>query len=110
MRLVLELLVVAGLVALGWNKSFSERVGLSAAQTAPATAARVPAPAGAATDNGSAAAPPASSPSGAWMWDPNRRAALDRPAYDAKQRPQWETDGSGRRYWTDGQGKRHYER
>ena len=31
MRLILELAVVAALIAFGWNKSFSERAGLAAA-------------------------------------------------------------------------------
>ena len=109
MRLVLELLVVAGLVALGWNKSFSERAGMSSAPIASSAAAARPIPAGA-RENASGAAATTSSPSGAWMWDRNRRATLDRPAYDPKESHPWQTDESGRRYWLDGQGKRHYER
>jgi hypothetical protein len=44
------------------------------------------------------------------MWDPNRRSALDHPAYDAKERHPLTIDNYGRRYWADAQGKRHYER
>ncbi len=51
-----------------------------------------------------------SSTSGAWMWDPNRRTALDRPAYESKERQSWTADEYGRRYRVDAQGVRHYER
>ena len=107
MRLLLELAVVAALVTLGWNKSFSERVGLASLSQAPAQPAARSASAVATAADGGA---PARSPNGAWMWDPNRRATLDRPAYDSKQRQPWHTDESGRRYRVDDQGKRHYER
>jgi hypothetical protein len=43
--------------------------------------------------------------------DPNHRSTLDRPAYDQTQ-PSTSTryqDASGRSYWIDAQGVRHYD-
>ena len=68
-------------------------------------------------------------PWGAWMWDKNRRTALDRPAYDQREdvvQPSYRSgalyieipnrsshanfiDEKGRRYWLDRNGKRHYQ-
>ena len=88
MRLIAELLIVAALIALGWSKSFSERVGLSREESLPPRAVPTKAPAARATApaDGAAAAAPATevttksspTPSGAWMWDPNRQGSLDR--------------------------------
>ena len=89
MRLLAELAVVAAVIAFGWNKSFSERAGMAASPTrakAAATATATPrsaaVPATAAPK--SAAAPVATNaaqsptPDNSWMWDPNRKASLDR--------------------------------
>lgn len=91
MRLLLELAVLAALIALGWNKSFSERVGLSsppqqharkAGANAPRAIAPVSAPkaqpAAAQVTNVPAAPAVSATPNNAWMWDPNRKGSLDR--------------------------------
>lgn len=101
MRSLIEIVIVGALVALAWDKSISERIGevvpaLTAKQSS-RVAMRATPVAGA-------------SPSGAWMWDPNRRTALDRPAYDSRQRNDVTADEQGRRYWLDAQGRRQYER
>lgn len=92
MRLILELAVVAALVALGWNQSFSERVGVApASQTTTkaepavsratpvvrATVASTPAPL-AQIGTAAPAAAASAAPNNAWMWDPNRQGSLDR--------------------------------
>ena len=101
MRSVIEIAILGAVVALGWEKSISERVGEAIpafASTQPKVAAKRATPVAAAQT------------SGAWMWDPNRRSVLDRPAYDPKERQPWTVDQYGRRYWVDAQGARHYER
>ena len=105
MRSLLEIVLLGAVVALAWEKPISERVG----EVIPALADKKPAVAAMRAMPVLAAAP-AETPSGAWMWDPNRRSVLDRPAYDPKQRAAWAADEYGRHYWIDGEGKRHYER
>jgi hypothetical protein len=73
MRLLTEI-ILAALIGLAWGKSFKDRltevpwfkdkitVSEKTTKTAPTTRP-----------------PPASSPSGAWMWDPYRRSVLDTP-------------------------------
>ena len=101
MRSVVELAILAAVIALAWEKSISQRVG----EVIPAFASEQPrAMAKRATPVS------ASNTSGAWMWDPNRRSVLDRPAYDPKERQSWTVDNYGRRYWVAAQGARHYER
>ena len=101
MRSLLEIVLLGAVVALAWEKSISERVG----EVVPALASNEPAVAA-----NRATPVAATNTSGAWMWDPNRRSALDRPAYDPKERQPWTVDHYGRRYWVDAAGKRHYER
>ena len=79
MRLLFELLIIAALIAAAWEKSYQERLGealpMFAKGSSPpprAEPARRAAPAASAQ-----AAAPAASPSGAWMWDPKRKSALD---------------------------------
>ena len=101
MRSVIEIVILGAVVALAWEKSISERVGevMPALATAqPLLAAKRATPVS------------ATNTSGAWMWDPNRRSVLDRPAYDSKERQSWMADEYGRRYRLDAQGARHYER
>ncbi len=43
------------------------------------------------------------------MWDPKRQRVLDRPAYGQTQVSQKYQDASGRSYWIDAQGVRHYD-
>ena len=101
MRSLLEIVLLGAVVAVAWEKSLSERVGEVIPALAPEQAKSAPS---------KRAIPIAANSSGAWMWDPERRSPLDRPAYDPKERHQWTVDDYGRRYWADAQGKRHYER
>ena len=81
MRLVLELIVAGLIVALAWEKSFSERVAdipvlgakLTTTQTHPRSSTLHPRP--------------TATVSGAWMWDPNRKTTLDRPSPTPKAEP-----------------------
>ena len=101
MRTLFEVVLLGALVALAWEKSISERLG----DVIPAFASKHP------TSPAQRALPvAATNTSGAWMWDPNRRTALDRPAYDPKERPGWAHDEHGRRYWVDVRAQRQYER
>lgn len=101
MRSLIGIAVLGAVIALAWEKPIGERVG----EVIPAFASKQP-PVAAKRATPAAA----TNSSGAWMWDPNRRTALDRPAYDAKERPPLLTDHAGRKYWVDERGKRHYER
>ena len=77
MRSLLEVAVLAAVVALAWEKSISQRVGEAIPALHPALAAT------SATRAPALRAQPAAataSERGAWMWDPNRRSGLDRPA------------------------------
>ena len=99
MRLVLELVIVAGLVALGWSKSFSERVGMAdkvpavasgkAASAEPAPIVRSTVVPAAPAQPAAAAAPPraTATPDNSWMWDPNRPGSLDRRKASPRPRP-----------------------
>ena len=75
MRLLLEIIIVAAIIALAWEKSLKERaseipvLGDKIGPTLKKSAKRPHRP----------GATPAPSVSGAWMWDPNRKTALDRP-------------------------------
>lgn len=104
MRTLLEILLSAALVGLTWQQSLQSRIdsliGTNARPTPPAVFV---APA-----NGYVAHA-AATPSGQWMWDPARRSALDRPAYDSKDKSQRYLDAEGRKFWLDGNGGRHYD-
>jgi hypothetical protein len=114
MRLFCEIFLVTVLIWLGWSKSFQDRfnqmrgieptpaprAAQTAAATAEASAPRQPfQPAYARTR-------PSSTPSGDWMWDPNHRQPLDRPAYKtgASSQP---SQAPAANYWIDGRGVRH---
>ena len=101
MRSAIEIVVLGAVVAFAWEKSISERVG----EVIPALSSGQPLLAAKRATLGSA-----TNTSGAWMWDPNRRSVLDRPAYDPKERQSWMADEYGRRYRLDAQGARQYER
>lgn len=72
MRLFLEIILAAALIALAWEKSLQERAselpwigdGLKKSAQRQHRPGVTPAP----------------TVSGAWMWDPNRKSALDRPS------------------------------
>jgi len=89
-RLLVEIFVIGALIYLGWEKPFKEWVDqMRGTSTVKQTAV---APQG-------IVAPPTSTPalipvvratptpSGAWMWDPNHRGALDRPTPSPTGRP-----------------------
>ena len=103
MRLLIEVVLLSLVVALAWEKSISERVG----EVIPALATKQRASAAPRR-----AQPVASNTSGAWMWDRNRRTALDRPAYNKTGPSNGETvlvDEYGRKYRLDAEGRRTYE-
>ena len=100
MRFFCEIAVVAALLGAAWQKPLSERISLLTKPAAPAPAALRAQPVAAA------------SPSGAWMWDKNRRTALDRPAYNNTRTFTghiYYMGDDGRKYWLDAEGKRHYD-
>jgi hypothetical protein len=81
-RLLVDLIIAAAILALAWEKPLKERVNhlpWMADKTAPA--AKVPVPT---THPQSIVAPtpavhPTSTVAGSWMWDPNRKSPLDPP-------------------------------
>jgi|GEM_PF-3033269 len=75
MRLLLEIILAAGLIALAWEKSLEER-----ARDIPWLGDKVLPVAKTPVDRRSSTLNPGpvSTPA-AWMWDPNRRSALDTP-------------------------------
>lgn len=92
MRTLLEIAVLAALIACGWNKSFSERISLAEASAPPIAKSQVRSAVTSGPRAGAPAAPasvanPSPTPSGAWMWDPKRPGALDRKASPLPQRP-----------------------
>jgi hypothetical protein len=74
MRLLLEIIIAAALIALAWEKSWKERVSeapwlgdkLTTTQNHPRSSTLNPRP--------------TATVSGAWMWDPKRKATLDPPS------------------------------
>lgn len=76
MRLVAEIVIIATLVVIGWNTPFREWAGRKPVTPQKATVQVTPA-----QIPGAKAVPqpqPSPTKSGAWMWDPNRQADLDR--------------------------------
>src|SRR5947208_671738 len=69
MRSLIEIILVAALIALAWEKSLKERVNQLPwlTQDHPRSSTLNPRPA------------PTASPNGAWMWDSNRQGILDTP-------------------------------
>jgi len=91
MRLLIEIVIIGGLIYLGWEKPFKEwrnqvRAAVTSKQapssqetlTAPAvqTPVRQPRPIISATPQ-----------HGAWMWDPNHHGTLDRPSASPTVQP-----------------------
>jgi hypothetical protein len=71
MRLVLELIVAAAIIVLGWQQPFKERVPWFAETSAKSASHPQP----------STHDPrPTATVSGSWMWDPNHKSTLDRPS------------------------------
>ena len=79
MRLLIEILLAAALIALVWEKSLKDRVSeLPWIGDKTAQQSRVqPRP----------LVTPAPTVSGAWMWDANRKTALDRPSPQSTRKP-----------------------
>jgi hypothetical protein len=119
MRTLVEIFVIGALIYFGWEKPFKESVdqvrskltgkptAVAPQEVAPTPAAPTPTPAPRIVPGTQGLSRP--TPSGAWMWDPNHRSALDRPAYDQTQPQTRYHDASGRSYWIDAQGVRHYD-
>jgi hypothetical protein len=88
-RLLVEVAVVAALIAFGWSKSFSDRLGIGGevpaepftdkanAQTQPPIRSAV-VPAATVQPIAAPAAKATPTPDNSWMWDPNRPGSLDR--------------------------------
>lgn len=70
MRLLLELVVAAGIIVLGWDKPIKDWLPSSKSDS-PKTADH---------PRSSIHNPRPSPVSGSWMWDPNHKTALDRPS------------------------------
>src|SRR5437773_9226634 len=123
MRPLVQIVVIGGLIYLGWEKPFKQwvdemRAKVTSKQATPASQQTAPTgggawmstpdhpgaldrPAGSAIATAPSPAAPATSRPGAWMWDSNHRSTLDRPAYDQTQpsAPPKYRDASGRTYW-----------
>src|SRR5438876_11519203 len=119
MRTLAEIFVVGVLIAFGWETPFKDwaadarsRLTGKPTEVVPQEGAQAPA---APTSRPRPRIVPGiqglstPTPHGAWMWDPNHRSALDRPAYDQTQPQTRYQDASGRSYWVDAQGVRHYD-
>src|SRR3712207_1571548 len=106
MRLLAEVVVIALLIGAGWNRSFRdwaiETRLVGASEVAPAKAPRR-------GQQTSAQPQPSASVSGAWMWDKERRTALDRPAYNPRDPDPRYVDPEGRSFRIDQDGKRQYD-
>jgi hypothetical protein len=77
MRLLGEIIIIGALIYIGWEIPFRDRFPATISGVAKST----PVPTGAAQSQPRAQpiARSTSTPSGTWMWDPNRHSALDRP-------------------------------
>lgn len=116
MRLILEIVGVAALLYLGWEKPFQHWIHpppKDIPRSSQSTASLVPPHAN----------PPRANPlpaRGGWMWDKKRTTPLDRGAYNSTDNvpraPQINSSGQpgpfvdqkGNRYWVDQNGVRHY--
>jgi hypothetical protein len=124
-RLLIEILIIGGLIYLGWEQPFKGRLEQVQAAVRAAAASKlkptaIPQEPASAPATAATAGPipqpramitaPTPTPRGAWMWDQKERhSALDRPAYDQTQPVQRYHDQYGRSYWLDANGVRHYD-
>ena len=106
MRSLIEVVLLGAVVALAWDKSFSERVGDALPASRSSLAAKYSLPS-VLPHAQQVSATASTARSGAWMWDPNRRTALDRPAYNDSRT--YYVDEYGRRYWFDARGQRQQD-
>jgi hypothetical protein len=119
MRTLAEIFVIGVLIYFGWEKPLKESVdqvrskltgkptAVAPQEVAPTPAAPTPTPRPRIVPGIQGVSRP--TPSGAWMWDATHRGTLDRPAYDQTQPQTRYHDASGRSYWIDAQGVRHYD-
>jgi hypothetical protein len=135
-RLLFEILIIAGLIYLGWEQPLKGRLeqvqaAVRAATAAAASKLKPATPRETATPIAPTPSPtaipqprvilatPTSTPRGAWMWDEKHHSVLGRPAYDQTAAfpgtaipsgtPTRYRDASGRAYWIDANGVRHYD-
>jgi|SRR5581483_4249063 len=87
MRLLIEIFVIGALIYLGWEKPFRDWLPGSK-----------PPPVATPTVKLQPFARSTSTPSGAWMYDPNRHTALDRPTAQSNY-PQHSPSGNGSWMW-----------
>ena len=103
MRLLAEIVIIGALIYLGWEQPFKELLPWTKSElrkpVATDVAARPVRPIVRATPQAT----------GEWMWDPAHQSALDRPAYDPREPSKRYLDASGRKYWIDAKGVRHYD-
>ena len=118
MRLLVEILIVAGLIYLGWEQPLKARLeqleaGARAATAAIGSKLRPAVPQETAAPIAPTPSPtaipqprvilatPAPTPRDTWMWDQKYHSLLDRPVHGVDQ--------FGRTYWIDANGVRHYD-
>ena len=124
MRLLVEILIIGSLIYLAWDIPLRQRADQVQAAVQAAVRATVTSKQPATAPEQTVATPvpqtrtpipqpkpmiTAPPPRGAWMWDTKRQSVLDRPAYGQTQISQKYQDASGRTYWIDAQGVRHYD-
>ena len=132
MRIILEVLIAAGLIAAAWHTPYSDYLShvvpslAATSKTASSAAAPEeerhsvanpqPVPVAADSQPAAAQAPSATaSPSASanWMWDAKRPGSLDRPGQTATPtvftKHIYYTDEKGKKYWLDARGNRHYD-
>lgn len=115
MRLLIEILVVAALIALGWEKSYRQTLGevpvvgsyFASQKVEPkATARRTIA------TQPSTGGQPITARHSDSLFDPSHRTVLDKPIDPANKTFTGHIlykDEAGKSYWLDAQGQRHYE-
>jgi hypothetical protein len=85
-RLLIEILIVAGLIALAWETPYRETVGNVVPWVAKSATIKRPTVPGVAPTQPAPVVihrpitTPAPTVSGNWMWDPNHKSPLDAPA------------------------------
>ena len=110
MRLLVEVLVIGGLIYLGWEKPFRDWLpGFQRTEDRSQRSGLSPAPINASAAPHQPFVRSTSTPSGDWMWDPAHHSTLDRPAYNSRDPSKRYWDSWGRKYWIDAKGVRHYD-
>lgn len=112
MRLLVELLLAVALIVTAWETPYHERLSEAFPMFAPPSAPADPSITQRALPVKGTRTPASPPPSGAWMWEKERKTSLDRPAYNDSRTftgHVFYKDEAGKQYWIDGEGKRHYE-